>query len=230
VLPGVFSNEGRVQAELRRSFTGVAAGGEQSVRDDMADHLAGDRLLASRILAGDDDAFAEVVRANHPLVVRIAGRFFRRGDVIDDIAQEVFVKAYGAMARYRGEVPFGHWLSRITVNACYDQLRRRRIRPEIPFSQLGTERDGAPTPEALPAGDDATRHWQREEARIDAETLLSRVSAADRTVLTLLVLEGLTVAEVAALTGWSAANVKIRAFRARNRIRKLLAARTTGRR
>jgi len=196
------------------------------VRDETADHLAGDRLLASRVVAGDDDAFAEVVRSHHALVVRIAGRFFRHADVIEDVEQEVFVKAHGAFAGYRGEVPIGHWLSRITVNACYDQLRRRRSRPEVAFSQLGPGGDDAPPF----AGDDGMRHWRDEEARIDAENLLGRVSAADRTVLTLLVLEGLTVAEVAGLTGWSVANVKIRAFRARNRIRALLAEPAAGRR
>ena len=190
--------------------------------DDTADHLASDRLLASRVVSGDDEAFGEVVRANQRQVVRIAGRFFRRADVIEDIAQEVFVKAYGAMAGYRGEVPLAHWLSRITVNACYDHLRRQRTRPEISFSQFGSdqrERHGGGAPFE---GHDASVYWQREEARLDAEAILARLSPPDRIVLTLMVLEGLTVAEVAALTGWSGANVKIRAFRARNRVRKLM--------
>jgi len=200
------------------------------VGDDTMDHLASDRLLASRVVSGDDEAFGEVIRANQHQVVQIAGRFFRRADVIEDIAQEVFVKAYGAMAGYRGEVPLGHWLSRITVNACYDQLRRQRTRPEIAFSQLGSdphEREGTGVPFE---GNDASVHWQREEARLDAEKVLAKVSPPDRLVLTLMVLEGMTVAEVAALTGWSVANVKIRAFRARNRIRKLMVGNSTGRR
>ncbi len=195
------------------------------MHDDTADHLAGDRLLASRVLAGDDAAFEEVVRLNHAMVARIAGRFFRRADVIEEVAQEVFVKAYGAMPEYRGQVPISHWLSRIAVNACYDQLRRQRRRPEIGFSQLDPGGSGAAF-----EGDDAASHWRHEEARLDAERLLARVAAPDRLVLTLLVLEGMTVAEIAALTGWSVANVKIRAFRARNRIRKLLAQRAGGRR
>jgi RNA polymerase sigma-70 factor (ECF subfamily) len=219
-----------VQTGVRRRFTGFAAGGEQSVRDDMADHLAGDRLLASRILAGDDGAFEEIVRAHHRRVVQIAGRFFRRTDLIEDIAQEVFVKAYGAVGGYRGEVPIGHWLSRITVNACYDQLRRQRARPEISFSQLGSPSDETAPHGGVGEGHAAMTYWQREEARIDAENLLSRVPAADRVVLTLLMLEGLTVAEIAALTGWSTANVKIRAFRARNRVRQLLTDRARGQR
>ncbi|MBZ5587455.1 MAG: RNA polymerase sigma factor [Acidobacteriia bacterium] len=212
-----------MRAELIQRASSFPAGGEQSVGDDTAGHLAHDRLLASRILAGDDDAFAEVVHAHRRRVVRIAGRFFRRTDVIEDIAQEVFVKAFSAMAGYKGEVPLAHWLSRITVNACYDQLRRQRTRPEISFSRLDPdprERSGAGAPGE---GHDASVHWQREEARLDAERLLAKLPPADRVVLTLMVLEGLTVAEVGQLTGWSAANVKIRAFRARNRLRALIA-------
>ena len=220
--PRVFLTEGRVQAEPWRGSFGFPAGGEQLVRDETADHLAGDRLLASRAAGGDDAAFEQIVRSNHHLVVRVAGRFFRHADVIEDIAQEVFVKAYGAMAGYRGEVPIAHWLSRITVNACYDQLRRRRSRPEIGFSQLAHGQQDSADGGAAFEGHDASIHWQREEARLDAERILARVGVADRVVLTLLVLEGMTVAEVAALTGWSSANVKIRAFRARQRIRRLL--------
>ncbi|HVN74953.1 MAG TPA: sigma-70 family RNA polymerase sigma factor [Thermoanaerobaculaceae bacterium] len=200
------------------------------MRDETADHLASDRLLASRAASGDDEAFEQIVRANHRLVVRIAGRFFRHADVVEDVAQEVFVRAYGALADYRGEVAIGHWLSRITVNACYDHLRRRRTRPEIAFSQLDRGQRDSPADAAPFEGDDASAYWRREEARLDAERILARVSVPDRVVLTLLTLEGMTVAEVAAVTGWSAANVKIRAFRARNRIRKLLLARATGRR
>ena len=140
------------------------------------------------------------------------------------------MKAYGAMAGYRGEVPLAHWLSRITVNACYDKLRRQRSRPEISFSQLGSdsqERDGSGVPFE---GNDGSVHWQREEARLDAEKILAKVPPADRLVLTLMVLEGMTVAEVSAITGWSVANVKIRTFRARNRVRKLMTGNATGRR
>lgn len=198
--------------------------------DDTTDHLASDRLLASRVVSGDDEAFGNFVRANQRQVVRIAGRFFRRADLIEDIAQEVFVKAYGAMAGYRGEVPLAHWLSRITVNACYDQLRRQRTRPEISFSQLGSDPHEHNGTGALFEGHDASVHWQREEARLDAEKILAKVSPADRLVLTLMMLEGMTVAEVSALTGWSVANVKIRAFRARNRVRKLMVGNATGRR
>ncbi len=207
---------------------GAWAGSGQPVADDAKDHLADDRRTASRVLAGDEDAFAELVRAHHGRVVRIAGRFFRRADAIEEIAQEVFVKAYSGMAGYRGEVPLAHWLSRITVNACYDQLRRQRARPEVGFSQLGGDPEAFIASYVGPDSDGGMARWEREEARLAAEQVLARLPAADRLVLTLTVLEGLATAEVAALTGWSNANVKVRAFRARNRLRALVAG--TGRR
>lgn len=217
-----------MRVELDGAVAAVLAGGGQPVVDDVTDHLAHDRRTASRVLAGDEDAFAELVCAHHGRVVRIAGRFFRRADAIEEIAQEVFVKAYSGMAGYRGEVPLAHWLARITVNACYDQLRRQRARPEVGFSQLGSDPEAFIASYVGPDGDDGMARWEREEARLAAEQVLARLPAADRLVLTLTVLEGMATAEVAALTGWSTANVKVRAFRARNRLRALVAG--TGRR
>ena len=86
------------------------------------DDLAADRRLAARICAGDDEAFAELVRSHHGLVARTSGRFFRRPEVVEEVVQEVFVKAFRAMPGYRGDVAIGWWLKRITVNACYDEL------------------------------------------------------------------------------------------------------------
>lgn len=182
-----------------------------------ADGSSADRQLARRIGQGDEAAFEELVRRHHPRLSRIAGRFFRRPEVVEEVLQEVFVKAYAAIDGYRGEMPLEHWLSRITVNACHDQLRRQKARPESLVSQLPNE-DGFPErlePRAEPG------FWEREEARLLAEQLLSLLAPAERLVLTLLVLEELPVAEVARLTGWSRTNVKVRAFRARSRLRKL---------
>lgn len=127
------------------------------------------------------------------------------------------MKAFSGMKGYRAEMPLQHWLSRIAMNTCYDHLRRIKREKQI-FQP------------ALPAGvmlenfsalDDAGA-WRKEESRLFAEQILSRLPAADRLVLTLMVLEEMSSAEVAKATGWSIANVKIRAFRARSRIRKLL--------
>jgi RNA polymerase sigma-70 factor, ECF subfamily len=175
--------------------------GGQSLEDDVR--------LVRRIRDGDQAAFEELVGRAWPRVARIAGRFFRQADAIDDIAQEVFVKAFVALGSWEARVPLEHWLTRIAVNACYDELRRRKR----------TAAPGGKAPDDL-AGD--PHLWEREETRLWAAQVLERLPAAERLVLTLTVLEDLSVAEVAELTGWSKVNVKVRAFRARRRLKRLL--------
>jgi RNA polymerase sigma-70 factor, ECF subfamily len=172
--------------------------------------LADDVRLVRRIRDGDQAAFDELVRRAYPPVARIAGRFFREPFAIDEIAQEVFVKAFLALGSWEARVPLQRWLSRITVNACYDELRRRR-RTTAPAGR-------APAAELA----DDPLMWEREETRLWATQVLARLPAAERLVLTLTVLEDLSVAEVAELTGWSKVNVKVRAFRARRRLKRIL--------
>jgi RNA polymerase sigma-70 factor (ECF subfamily) len=179
---------------------------------DQSERLKADARLVERVGAGDEAAFAEVVRLTRPRVVHIAAHFFRRPDVIDDVVQGVFEKAFVALESWGRQVPLEHWLARIAVNACHDELRRRRR--------------SVPTEAGRPIDDevDDPAVWEREETRLWAEQALAQLPAADRVVLTLMVLEELSVAEVAGLTGWSRVNVKVRAFRARRRLRQLLGA------
>ncbi len=172
--------------------------------------LEDDVRLVRRIRDGDQAAFEELVGRTYPRVARIAGRFFRQADAIDDIAQEVFVKAYVGLGSWEARVPLEHWLTRIAVNACYDELRRRK-RTTAPEGR---------TPAAELSDDPHV--WEREETRLWATQVLAQLPAAERLVLTLTVLEDLSVAEVAELTGWSRVNVKVRAFRARRRLKRLL--------
>lgn len=184
---------------------------------DPTTSLVADRQLAERIATGDEVAFAELVECHFAHVARIAGRFFRQHDAAEEIHQEVFLKAFSSIVSYRGEVPLRHWLSRITVNACYDALRRNRRRPESLSVPAAEHADGT----ALEAHDDAA-FWRREQARIAADEMLAMLEPAERLVLTLLVLEDRSVADVADLTGWSVVNVKVRAYRARRKLKKLL--------
>jgi RNA polymerase sigma-70 factor (ECF subfamily) len=182
-----------------------------------------ERQLVRRVLGGDQEAFALLVRRHQRQVAAMAGRFFRRRETVEDVAQEVFLKAYQALARFRGDVPLAHWLARITTNTCYDRLRAQRRSPEVAASELpGAPADFWERVAAPETADDET-FWRREDARLTAEALLARLPAADRLLLTLLVLQELEVAEVARLTGWSRVNVKVRALRARRRMRRLLA-------
>ena len=196
-------------------------GGPASAAGSESD-LAADRRLAGRIVEGDEQAFEELVAIHYAQVARITGRFFRRPEIREELNQDVFVKAYTSMGTYRAEMPLAHWLSRVAVNACYDRLRHARRRPETPVSQLVDEPAEFFERLHAPRGTADGEFWAREDARLCAEQLVSLLAPPERLVLTLMVLEELSAAEVAELTGWSVTNVKVRAFRARGRLRKLL--------
>lgn len=161
--------------------------------------------LVRQSLAGDTDAFAALVRAHERRVFRLLGRFFSRREEVEDAAQETFLNAWRKLATYRAEAPFEHWITRIALRSAYDRLRRRGF----PTEPLHPELDAA-----APAADPT--------ARLEVERLLARLSPADRFVLTLLEGEGWSVAEIAEKLGWTAVNVKVRAHRARKRLRKIL--------
>jgi RNA polymerase sigma-70 factor, ECF subfamily len=172
-----------------------------------------DEQLVAAALAGDEHAYAELALRHKGRVFGVAARFARDAAELEDICQEVFIQAYFELRQYRRDSPFEHWLLRITTHKCYDYLRKRR-RAALHISVDAMLESGhephAPQPPA---------------AHPDLERLhaaLAELSAKERLVITLLELEDRSVQEVAELTGWSAANVKVRAFRARAALRKLL--------
>ncbi len=168
-----------------------------------------ERLIAST-LTGDDEAFAALVARHKRRVFSIAARFARHEQELDDVAQEIFIKAYRNLAKYRGDAPFEHWLSRIAVRGCYDLLRRtRRERENVSL-------DGVEV--------GVTDNVAAQEARQVLEVALAQLGAEERLVITLLELEERSVREIAALTGWSEGNVKVRAHRARNKLKEILEA------
>lgn len=171
-------------------------------------HEPTDERLVAATLEGDDEAFAALVARHKHRVFGIAARFARHTQELDDVAQEIFVKAYRSLARFRGEAPFEHWLSRIAVRSCYDLLRRKRREGEqVPLDGLELVAE-----DPLGAG----------QARDVLQFGLSRLNPAERLVITLLELEERTVRETAELTGWSEGNVKVRAHRARQALKKVL--------
>jgi RNA polymerase sigma-70 factor (ECF subfamily) len=175
--------------------------------------LPTDEDLVRAALAGDDNAFAELVSRHKRRVLAMASRFARDDHQLDDLAQEVFIRAYRHLAKFRGEAPFSHWLARLTVTACYDFLRReRKIRDQVSL-------DAAPLELRDPAPD---RQLSAEAARDLLHFALRRLSAEEQLIITLCELEERPVREVAQLTGWSESNVKVRAFRARERLKTIL--------
>ncbi|NQU11111.1 sigma-70 family RNA polymerase sigma factor [bacterium] len=171
-----------------------------------------ERLVASA-RAGDHEAFAALVRRHKSRVLATAARFARNDHELDDLAQQVFVKTYRRLDTFRGEAPFSHWLARVTVRTCYDHLRARyRDRGLVPLG------DGGHDPPDLAAD----REWQATEARDLLAFALARLAPADRLVITLLELEERSVREIASLTGWTPINVKVRAYRARRALKRIL--------
>lgn len=170
-----------------------------------------------RIAEGDEDAARELVARCQPLVRRLVRAHWSRHLGDDDLLQEVLIKMFAMLPRYevRDGQPFEGWLARLAVRTCRDALRSEARRADrVPLSQGAQEWLGSLASEREPAAEDALA------ARELVEALLAELPAQDRLVLTLLDLEQRSTAEIAALTGWSRALVKVRAFRARMRLRE----------
>lgn len=172
-----------------------------------------DERLIQDALTGDDEAFATLVRRHKGKVFGIASRYARNDHDLDDLAQEVFIRAYRKLDKFRDDAPFEHWLSRIAVRSCSDFLRKTR--PEKQNVSLDSMNM---TLNDVAADKPVSTH----EVREILDFALNHLSAKDRLVITLLELEEKSVREVAELTGWSESNVKVRAFRARKALEKVL--------
>jgi len=175
--------------------------------------------LIAAVLSGDTASFEPLVQKFSPRVFATARRYARRESEIEDIVQEVWLKAFDKLKSFRGEAPFEHWLMRLAVRTCYDFLRGHQRNREMSFSELsGPEEDWldrfVTAPES--AGENA------DAARLLVNRVLEKLSPSARLVITLLEIEGRSVKEIAELTGWSVPLVKVRAFRARGEMRKIL--------
>ena len=178
-----------------------------------------DAELIAAVLDGDTASFEPLIRKHQPRVFATARRYARRESEVEDIVQEVFIKAFQKLKGFRGEAPFEHWLMRLAVRTCYDFLRRHQRNRETAFSELTEpEADWLERFVVQPdmAGENA------DAARQLVDKILSRLPPAARLVITLLDIEGRPVKEIAALTGWSVPLVKVRAFRARGKMRQIL--------
>ena len=175
--------------------------------------------LIAAVLQGDAASFEPLIQKYSPRVFATARRYARLEREVEDIAQEVWIKAFQKLQSFRGEAPFEHWLMRLTVRTCYDFLRGHQRNREAAFSELSESEDDwlerfAAQPES--ASEDA------DAARLLVERLLEQLSPPARLVITLLEIEERSVKEIANLTGWSVPLVKVRAFRARAEMRKIL--------
>jgi RNA polymerase sigma-70 factor (ECF subfamily) len=179
---------------------------------DFADSLA-------RVRQGDQEAARELVDVLHPLVIGIVrARHPRRTDE-QDLVQEIFLKVFSRLDQYRGAMPFPHWVARISTTTCIDHLRLWKRRPEYRLADLSEEEAGA-SERAL-----VNEHQVQPNDAVVVKELVGRLLGAlepkDQMVIRLLDLEQKSVAQIEALTGWSQSVIKVRAFRARRKLRKL---------
>ncbi len=172
-----------------------------------------------RVRLHDQAASRALVEHLYPMVIRIVrARLPRRLDE-EDLAQDIFLKMFTRLAQYQGVVPFSHWVSRIAVTTCIDQLRAQQRRPEFRWADL-SEKEA----EVL----DNVLTDTRDEAPGDVlaahelvHKLLNQLNPGDQTVIRMLDLEQKTIAEISQITGWGQSMIKVRAFRARRKLQKL---------
>lgn len=179
-----------------------------------------DDELVRLALAGDETAFACLFERYRRLVVHLVSKFFNRREEIEDLSQQSFTKIYFALKDFRGgrEKSFSSWLARLTVNSCYDELRRRRSRAENLFSDFSDEERECLEQITAENSKDTERSLVAKDL---AEKILAHLDAKERLALTLLHGEDFSVAEVARIVGWSESNVKTRLFRCRNNLRNI---------
>jgi len=180
-----------------------------------------DDALVAAAGEGNEAAFEQLFERHRRQVARIAGRFFPQREQIEEIIQDSFTKVYLALGSYHGThaASFRAWLTQIVVNSCYDQLRRVRRRPEQSLGELEESEGHELAAQVRSAGSDVESALVSRDLAVK---LLARVSPEDRLVLTLLDVEGFSVAEIAEMMNWSISKVKVRAHRARAHLRRVL--------
>ncbi len=173
-----------------------------------------------RVRQGDTSAARLFIEQLYPLVERIVRAHRPRRVEPEDVMQDVFMKVFAKLDQYRGTVPVEHWVARLTVTTCLDHLRAQRCRPELRWADL-TEAEAHMLEEMQSEKEQAPPGYALDAREVIAK-LLECLSAADRLVISLLDLEQRTVAEIHQLTGWSRAAIKVRAFRARHKLRRMM--------
>jgi RNA polymerase sigma factor (sigma-70 family) len=174
-----------------------------------------------RVRQRDQEASRALVEHLYPLVIKIVRSHLPRRVAEEDLAQEIYMKVFANLEQYRGVVPFEHWVSRVAVTTCLDALRSQKRRPELRWADLSeTEADML---DAVISAEGEPHPSQAMDAREVVGKLLESLSPEDRLVINLLDLEQKSVAEIQQITGWNTTLIKVRAFRARRKMKKRLA-------
>src|SRR5208283_4510410 len=187
------------------------------LKPELQQNVSDDAKWLERIRSGTADDFTEIVRRHQSRVFAILHRYERDAHRVEDLAQETFLKAWRALAQFDGRAPLEHWISRIAVRTALDHLRKEKRRHnDIALSGLGED-----ALDWLHSGDVTSELESRSAAEI-LELAMRELSPADRVVITMQELEGCSVKEMAAATGASGIAVRVRAMRAREKLKRAL--------
>ncbi|WP_353743138.1 RNA polymerase sigma factor [Dethiosulfatarculus sandiegensis] len=177
----------------------------------------------TQVLEGEVNAFEVLMKKHQDHALRIV-----KGKVppeaCEEVVHEAFISAFRSLKSFRGDKPFEHWLARITVRTCYDYWRKHYRNKEVPTSALSPGQSARLSVMGQENGAiDGSKAVNNLEDQELLAWALGHLSPKDRMAITLIHLEGRSVAEAADLLGWSPANVKVRIFRARRKLRKIIA-------
>jgi RNA polymerase sigma-70 factor (ECF subfamily) len=178
--------------------------------------------IISQILDGNTNAFEFLLIRYQELVLKIVRKHIPQNDLAET-AQDVFVRAFQSLSTFKGTGDFKQWLCSIAIKTCYDYWRKAYKSKEIPVSSI-TEKHQEWLESVIGSneGPSMDEKGMQDEAKGFLDWALARLSTEDRIVLELVYLEGLTCKETADLLGWSVANVKVRSFRSRKKLKTIL--------
>lgn len=178
-----------------------------------------DKAWLARVLAGDEAAAGELVDRLYPTVLKLVRSHLPRRSSEEDLVQAVFMKIFHHLDQFAADTaPLEHWVARITINTCLTQLKYETRRPELRWADLSEEEEMVV--QRLACSDDEVSRDDARAARELLQRLLACLRPDERLVITLLHLEERSTEEISRLAGWSASCVKVKAFRARRKMRQ----------
>jgi RNA polymerase sigma factor (sigma-70 family) len=175
----------------------------------------------ARVRQGDEEAARALLNHLYPLVISVVRGHLPRRTGEEDLAQTIFVKVFSKLDQFSGTVPLEHWVSRIAVNTCLNALQAEKIRPEMRWADLSEEEEFVI--QSLASTTDDLEPGQSLAARDLVDKLLEHLNPNDRLLMNLLHMQGRSVEEIRQITGWNVSLIKVRAFRARLKLKKYLA-------
>ncbi len=179
--------------------------------------LRPDEEIVAAVLGGDIESFEELILRYQPRIFGMARKYFRNESDVEDLVQTIFTKTYKKLGSFKKTAPFEHWFMRLSVNTCYDALRRRTKHREQAVSDLMFEDEAWQN--RLDNIPDSEDQESLDKANELVHSVMEQISNKARIVLTMQELEGRSIKEISELTGWSISLVKVQAFRARKEMR-----------